>query len=392
VPRPFPELLQRLKEGTLSPEETQQLIVGLSKRELPAETKRLLLQQLRQPIADSEIDPRLVALLEAKIPDILSKRHRIIDMPALRYAAVAAALLIAAAGVYLLGSKPIAEPNGIVKTSSKAPDIAPGKQGAILTLADGHTVVLDSLGNGVVATQSGAKVILQDGQLAYRPDASGSATLTYNVMTTPKGRQFQLTLPDGTKVWLDAASSLRYPTEFTGSTRRVELTGEAYFEVAPAKAGVAPFIVDVNHTSQVQVLGTHFNINAYPDEPGASTTLLEGAVRIVNGDQKATLSPGQQSQTTNDNSAIKVIPNANTEKALAWKNGVFDFQDASLEQVMRQLQRWYDIEVVYEKGIPKLEFVGRMERDLSLSAVLNGLQMSKVHFRLEAGRKLIVLP
>ncbi|HEY4335076.1 MAG TPA: FecR domain-containing protein [Puia sp.] len=392
MPRPFPELLQRLKEGTLSPEETQQLIVGLSKRELPAETKRLLLQQLRQPIADSEIDPRLVALLEAKIPDILSKRHRIIDMPALRYAAVAAALLIAAAGVYLLGSKPIAEPNGIVKTSSKAPDIAPGKQGAILTLADGHTVVLDSLGNGVVATQSGAKVILQDGQLAYRPDASGSATLTYNVMTTPKGRQFQLTLPDGTKVWLDAASSLRYPTEFTGSTRRVELTGEAYFEVAPAKAGVAPFIVDVNHTSQVQVLGTHFNINAYPDEPGASTTLLEGAVRIVNGDQKATLSPGQQSQTTNDNSAIKVIPNANTEKALAWKNGVFDFQDASLEQVMRQLQRWYDIEVVYEKGIPKLEFVGRMERDLSLSAVLNGLQMSKVHFRLEAGRKLIVLP
>jgi hypothetical protein len=280
------------------------------------------------------------------------------------------------------------------KTAPVKNDIAPGKQGAILTLADGRTVVLDSLGNGVVASQGGTKVVLNNGRLAYNTEGAATAEPAYNTMTTPKGRQFQVTLPDGTKVWLNAASSLRYPTAFTGKERTVDVTGEAYFEVAPMLSGSGdrmPFIVKINDATQVQVLGTHFNINAYKDEATINTTLLEGSVRIVNGGEKAILRPGQQAQT-GLSTRIKIVADANVEKVMAWKNGVFDFQDATLEEVMRQLQRWYDIDVVYEKGIPKLEFIGKMGRDLSLAEVLGGLQLSKVHFRLEEGRRLVVLP
>jgi ferric-dicitrate binding protein FerR (iron transport regulator) len=291
-------------------------------------------------------------------------------------------------------------------------DLPPGKNGAILTLADGSKVVLDSLGNGVVATQNGSKILLNNGQLAYSTSnnghpASGAAdspaVITYNTMTTPKGRQFQLLLPDGTKIWLNAASSVRYPTRFTDMERKVQVTGEAYFEVA--QNAKAPFVVTVDEQTEIQVLGTHFNINSYADETSINTTLLEGSVRVIHAGEKALLRLGQQAQVPVDKAAqtggqpsetardhIKVLSNVNIDKVVAWKNGVFDFQDASLEEVMRQLERWYDIEVVYEKNIPKLEFFGRMGRDLTLSNVLRGLELSKVHFRMEGERRLVILP
>ena len=291
-----------------------------------------------------------------------------------------------------LESKPSKQVAGVRPAALKN-DVAPGKAGAILTLADGTTVVLDSLGNGLVATQNGAKVLLHNGQLAYNTNGAAPAEMTYNTMATPKGRQFQLVLPDGTKVWLNAASSLRYPTAFAGSERTVEITGEAYFEVAKLVSSSTgqrvPFRVKVNNQTTIEVLGTHFNINSYDDEKTVNTTLLEGSVRIVSGAEKAILKPGQQAQA--GASQIKIVPDANVEKVMAWKNGVFDFQDASLEEVMRELQRWYNIDVVYEKGIPQLEFIGKMGRDLTLANVLSGLEMSKVHFRIE-GRKLVVLP
>ncbi len=178
-------------------------------------------------------------------------------------------------------------------------DIAPGTSGAILTLADGTKVVLDSLGNGLVATQSGIKVELVDGRLTYLPTASGEGAPAYNTMSTPKGRQFQLKLPDGTAVWLNAASSIQYPIAFTNSERRVIVTGEAYFEVAQDRQ--KPFIVELNNLAEVEVLGTHFNINGYMDEGAAITTLLQGAVKISPMQEEAqrrnaaqVLRPGQQ--------------------------------------------------------------------------------------------------
>jgi transmembrane sensor len=393
---PYSDIFNRLLEGKISPEEAAALIEWLALDQQDPEAKTLVLAQLERAVAGEQVSSELMSRMEARLPAILAGQEKaspIRRIPWLRYSSVAAVLLLVGAGIYLVARHPQQEKPAVVQVPVKN-DVAPGKQGAILTLADGRTVVLDSLGNGVVATQGGAKVLLNNGRLAYNTESAGATEVAYNTVTTPKGRQFQVSLPDGTKVWLNAASSLRYPTVFAGPERKVEVTGEAYFEVSPqlSKDGDRmPFLVKINEQTEVQVLGTHFNINAYKDEATINTTLLEGSVRIVNGGEKAVLRPGQQAQT-GESARIKIVADANVEKVMAWKNGVFDFQDATLEEVMRQLQRWYDIDVVYEKGVPKLEFIGKMGRDLSLAEVLGGLQLSKVHFRLEAGRRLVVMP
>jgi ferric-dicitrate binding protein FerR (iron transport regulator) len=239
--------------------------------------------------------------------------------------------------------------------------------------------------------QSGSKVLLQNGELKYNADGSAVNAVAYNTITTPKGRQFQMTLPDGTRVWLNAGSSLRFPTVFVGNERKVEVTGEGYFEVA--KNAAKPFRVSINNETEIEVLGTHFNVNSYSNETSIKTTLLEGSVRVktqVAGKKsEVIIAPGQQAQLTAGN--LKVANNVDLSEVMAWKNGVFNFHNATLEEVMRELERWYDINVVYEKGVPQIEFVGKMGRDLSLAKVLRGLEMSEVHFRLE-GRTLIVMP
>lgn len=273
-------------------------------------------------------------------------------------------------------------------------DIPPGKNGAILKLADGREVVLDSLADGVVATQLGTKVELKNGSLVYDAVKKDPGEILYNTMTTPKGRQFQLVLPDGTKVWLNAASSITYPASFTGDARRVKVSGEAYFEVAKMKD--RPFHVTINDMAEVKVLGTHFNINAYEQEQGIKTTLLEGSIQTSLLDagkspEYLVLKPGQQAEITNDQK-IKLNESVNMDLVMAWKNGLFNFENASLEEVMRQLSRWYDIEVVYERGIPQMVFGGEMSRNVSLSGLLNGLERVGVHFRIEEGNRLIVTP
>lgn len=395
---PYADIFNRLLEGRISPQEAEALIEWLTRDEQDPETKALLLAQLKQVVHEEQITDELRDKMEARLPAILGRSQRPSILTWIRYSSVAAVLLLIVAGIYFFANHGLTKPPAIAASAGKAKqDIAPGKQGAILTLADGTTMVLDSLGNGVVATQNGTKITLDNGRLAYlgnktaanaaAADATAATTaVAYNTMTTPKGRQFQLTLPDGTKVWLNAASSLHYPTAFTGAQRIVDITGEAYFEVA--RDNKHPFLVNIDETTQVQVLGTHFDINAYTDEASINTTLLEGSVRVVTQNKNLVLKPGQQAQSKQGRTTVTT---ADTEKVMAWKNGMFDFQDATLEEVMRQLQRWYDIDVVYEKGIPNIEFIGKMGRDLSLSEVLGGLQLSKVHFRLE-GRKLIVLP
>lgn len=298
--------------------------------------------------------------------------------------AAAAALLLLSLGIYrwtAIQKKELAAGN-----KSAPAMITPGKNGAILTLADGKQVVLDSLGNGVIADQNGSKAALKNGQLTYHPTGNASGGIVYNIMSTPKGRQFNMVLPDGTGVWLNAASSIRYPTVFTGRERNVTITGEAYFEVA-ANAGM-PFRVNVNNLAEIEVLGTHFNINAYDNEKTLNTTLLEGSVKIRAKGRNVLLKPGQQAQVAAD---IKVIDDADINKTIAWKNGLFNFNDATLEEVMKQLERWYDIDVVYEKGIPDIHFGGGMSKNIPLSDLLMILEKSKVHFHIE-GRKLTVLP
>lgn len=275
-------------------------------------------------------------------------------------------------------------------------EIQPGQEGAILTLADGTKVLLDTMGNGALAVQNGAALYLQNGQLEYKKAGEANEQETFNTLATPKGRQFRIVLPDGTVAWLNAASSIRYPTRFTKDIRRVDITGEVYFEAAPAteQGRRVPFLVNADNRFEVEVLGTHFNVNAYEDEPLLNTTLLEGKVAVTGTrtKQKVVLEPGQQASLQLKPAAKELsVRKAATGKVMAWKNGVFDFEDARLDEVMRQLKRWYDIDVKYEAGVPDIEFVGKMTRDIPLNGLLIALEKSNVHFRLE-GRTLVVTP
>ncbi|MEO5893199.1 MAG: FecR domain-containing protein [Ferruginibacter sp.] len=313
-----------------------------------------------------------------------------------RWIWAAASLVIAiAAGSYawMQRGKITQQATVIQVPKATAPDVAPGKQGAILQLADGTQVVLDSLGNGVVAVQNGTQLVLKNGQLTYDPTGKSSEVPMYNTMSTPRGRQFRLSLPDSSQVWLNAGSSITYPTFFTGATRQVIVKGEAYFEIA--KNPKMPFIVSINDKAKVEVLGTHFNINAYDEEASIQTTLLEGKIKMVAGQQNALLFPGQQASIKNllsSNNRIELSKDVDIEKIMAWKDGLFNFEGLKLGEVMRQLSRWYDINVTYQAGIPDLQFVGEMSRNISLSGVLKGLQGAGVHFKIEEGRRLVVLP
>ncbi|WP_315816975.1 FecR family protein [Paraflavitalea speifideaquila] len=281
--------------------------------------------------------------------------------------------------------------------TTKPEPILPGRNGAILTLADGRRIVLDSAANGIIGNQGSAQISLQNNRVIYQAGDARDAgtTMVYNTMSTPKGRQFQLVLPDGSKVWLNAASSITYPIAFNNKERRVEITGEAYFEVAHDK--IKPFIVQTKN-QEVQALGTSFNVYAYDDESLERTTLLEGSVRVNATDNNpssshpprvVTLIPGQEAQINNKIQLLFVANNVG-EAAIAWKNGYFNLENIPFDQVMKQLERWYDIQVLYEKGVPNLSFVGGLSRNMTLESLIRALKVSEVHFRVEAGRKLVV--
>jgi transmembrane sensor len=266
-------------------------------------------------------------------------------------------------------------------------DILPGSNKALLTLSDGTTILLDEAQNGRLAQQGSTRVLKLNGKLSYRPGQNPGTRMVYNSISTPRGGQYEVVLPDGTDVWLNAASSIRFPTAFTGTERRVELTGEAYFEVA--KNAAMPFIVRVQQ-SEVRVLGTHFNIMAYNEEAYLKTTLLEGSVHVVSGRDIKTLIPGQQSRLSR-NGQLVVHDDVNVEQEIAWKNGSFHFEAAGIETVMRQLARWYDVEVVYKDPPSDELFHADIRRNTNLSRALQALELTgKVHFE-TSGRKIIVM-
>jgi transmembrane sensor len=306
----------------------------------------------------------------------------------LKYAA--AVILLFGVGTYMYISnqkeKPSVTQNNPIQVQN---DVAPGGNKAILTLADGSKIVLDSAHQGTIAKESNATIIkTAEGKIEYQKGVDKVAVLAYNTMATPRGGQYQLTLPDGSQVWLNAESSITYPTAFTGKERKVSITGEAYFEVV--HNAKQPFRVETG-SQIVEVLGTHFNINAYNEEPTINTTLLEGAVRI---ESKAVhtsliLKPGQQGQLAPNKLTIASEPDV--EQVMAWKNGLFNFNNADLPTVMRQLERWYDIQVTYQGYIPQFEFKGKLPMNLQLSQVLTILRKVEVKYRIE-GRKLIVSP
>jgi len=312
-------------------------------------------------------------------------------------AAVITGALLLSGGAYWLLQKPAPAPLAAV-TPQPAHDVAPGGNKAVLILADGTQVPLDSTVNGLLAQQGNTKVSKPGaGQLTYTQQTAGSTALTqYNTLRTPRGGQFQVTLPDGTKVWLNAASTLKYPTAFTGTNRQVELSGEAYFEVAANAA--RPFRVNVlTHTGsspdsmQVAVLGTHFNIMAYEDEQQVRTTLLEGAVRVNSHGSSKQLRPGQGASLDKQQRTLTLQDNINTEEAVAWKNGFIQLEGNDITSAMRLIARWYDVEVVYKAPVAA-HFRGIIPRNVPVSQVLKMMELTgEVHFEIK-GKQLIVSP
>ena len=305
-------------------------------------------------------------------------------------AAVVAVCITSSYFLFLSKSKPSAT---IAKTHTLAliNDVAaPDANKAILTLGNGKRIVLDSAANGSLAQQGNAVVSkLNNGKIAYNADNNVAAKIQYNTLTVPKGsKPVQLVLADGSEVWLDVASSITYPTAFAGKERNVEITGEAYFEVA--HDANRPFRVKAGNTV-VQVLGTHFNVNAYGDDAEIKTTLLQGMVKVITANADLTITPGEQAVTSIDQPGIKMNKDVDLDEVIAWKEGLFNFNDANLKTVMRQLSRWYDVNVIYQGDIPERQFGGEMQRNLNLSQVLLLLQKNNIHFRIE-GKNLIVTP
>ncbi len=308
--------------------------------------------------------------------DLIDRRNKVRSL--LRIAAAASVILVITVGIWFaMHDSKGTSGNGL---NAKLIDVMPGKQGATLTLGNGRKIRLSDAANGQLAKEAGITISkLPSGQIIYNVSAAAGAGNATNVLTTNNGETYQVTLPDGSNVWLNAASSLTYNAALIREGKRsVKLTGEGYFEIAKDKRH--PFYV-ISGEQQIKVLGTHFNVNAYGDEKQLTTTLLEGAVEVkeANG-QTALLKPDEQARFINGKLNTDTV---NTAESIAWKNGVFSFNHTNLYAMMRQLSRWYDVEVVYEGEIPDRAFFGKINRNYTLMELLQILHMGNINFELQ---------
>lgn len=369
-------LLQKYQEGTLSNQDQDKLDAWYLHQ---ASTSNLQLSEYE--LEDS------YELLKSKLP--LQAEPKVIRLWP-RVAVAASIALLLGTGIFYL-TKPEEQ---IIPVAEKAQEIAPGGTRGILTLSNGKQIILANISAKDTIAKEGEEVTIKmgaNGVITYiiNPDADASKNNpnAFNTLSTPTGGQYNIVLADGTKVYLNAVSSIKYPTQFNGDKRLVELDGEAYFEVAKDKS--KPFIVKSDNQS-VEVLGTHFNVHAYANESVVKTTLLEGSVAVSFKNQKSILKPGQQSNVSDNFAKIK-IREVDTDEAIAWKNGRFKFDNADLKTVMRQLERWYGIKVEYRGDVSDVRFSGGTFMNKNLSEVLKVLELSNIKFKVE-GRTIIVYP
>ena len=394
------ELFKKYLENKCSPEELKSLLKEFDIDDNEELLRSLITRELENEqeisaFSEEELQNSLTGSFNAIKTKLDSEKINVVApvVPLMKRnwfrLAAAAVFVLAVIGVYLLvNQQPVELP--VANDQHITNDVLPGGNKAVLTLSDRSDINLENVSNGTILKEGDTKISkLNDGQLVYNTLEEKPAQVLYNTVTTPRGGQYQLLLADGSKVWLNSASSIRFPVSFSGYTRRVEVSGEAYFEVA--KDPSMPFIVNVAGKNEIEVLGTHFNINSYEDEGSIKTALLEGSVKVTSlktGESKL-ITPGQQAQVNTDGQiAIKKV---DLDKVMAWKNGYFNVDGADTRMVMQLISRWYDVDVVYEGAIPKREFGGDLEKNLKLSQVLKSLEKNDLHFRLE-GKKLVVLP
>ncbi|SDL65001.1 FecR family protein [Pedobacter sp. ok626] len=370
------ELISSYLDGTCSPQEKERLEQWYILRNI----------EIRDELPDPEyqvVKSDIWESIQTKT-EPAKKRY-----PFFRIASAAAILMVLGIGFYFYNVRNTTPD----KTTYYASKINPGKTGATLTLANGNRIALDKIQNGKLIAQAGIEITkTAEGRLSYEVKGTSGTADASNTLSTSRGQTYQVRLPDGSLVWLNSASSLTYTTALLNQgKRKVKLTGEGYFEVTKNKNH--PFIVETNG-QEVEVLGTHFNINSYQEEGKIVTTLQEGSVRVSATDGKkisSILKPGQQSLLSS--SGIQVLP-ADLETALAWKNGRLEFRDADLPSIMREISRWYDIDVTYEGRLPNRRFEASVSRQANLSTLLELLKLSKVKFNIKeqpSGKKLLVL-
>jgi transmembrane sensor len=410
TPSRFEYLFELYKENQLSQKDWEELRRAIAEGQHEDWMKDDFWQLLRhdglhetwtpdvQDVMWNEILNRRMPAEELPAKKIEQERSPFIGRRMIRYS-VAAAILLAVLGGWLLFFRPVSRNRTPLASKHKThnDNVRPGRDRALLTLPDGTRIDLDSAGNGRIATQRSAVFSKSNGAISIsfagsgpiphhtgnQPEPPGNAFIS-----TPRGGQYQLILPDGSKVWLNSSSSLRFPTVFTGKQRCVELSGEGYFEIA--KNAAMPFSVKVNEL-QIRVLGTHFNTMAYPDEKTINTTLLEGVVEVSSGDLSKQLTPGQQAAFNNAGHQL-AVGQGDIQKAVAWKNGLFEFDHTDLATIMRQLARWYDMEVIYQAVPDKTPLGGSISKNLGLTEVLDLLAANGInHFKIE-GKKVFVLP
>lgn len=375
-------LAEKWLAGTITPEEKQEFADWYNH----GQNEHVLVPE-SNAISEQEHRDRLLANIREEISRTSQPKRFWLFRPSV---AAAFALLFLAAGIYFFipNKKPSLQTPAAITTN-----IAPGGDKATLTLSDGSVLKLDELADGALQQESHFSIRKKDGELIYEPrDGVKSNSLSYNTITTPRGGQFRVILPDGSKVWLNASSSLRYPTGFDGDERLVSLSGEGYFEVAKAreKGKPVPFRINVNDRETVEVLGTHFNIMAYSEEKAIKTTLLEGSVRVTRPGTRnsSLLRPGQQCLYDRTKGFV-VRDDVDAGESISWKNGIISFKDADIETIMRQIARWYDVRVEYEGELPHRLFTGGISRKANLSGVLKVLELNNVHFEIK--NKVIVV-
>lgn len=387
----FLKLLQKYSAKLTTELEVAELMEAVNSGQYDDLLKAYLDEQLQLPPTADISDSRAKELFLKIVKDSkAAPKQKTVNRNWQKIGAAIAAVFIVGIGLTIFFNQ-----GDSSALSARQVVIVPGSDKATLTLGDGSQVVLDSTSQGEIAQQANNQVVNANGTLLYSNTTQANSTkeILYNTVTTPRGGQYALTLPDGTKVWLNAASSLRYPVTASNEKRVVELTGEAYFEVATVQRsqgkGKIPFIVSVEGM-EVEVLGTHFNIMSYGEEPALQTTLLEGAVRVTHKDMSVLLEPGQQVQLPKSGN-LYMSESVDLKQVMAWKNGYFRFNDTNVTTIMNQLGRWYDFTAVYENDkVKELDFGGIVSRKDQIQEMLELMELTgAVHFDVE-GRTILV--
>lgn len=383
----FLSLIDKYLNGTATTAE-QQLIEEYYKR-LDAKGKTLLNKEQENALKQLMLH-NILKHTQHQAP-VVSLTNRTAKRNFWLQTAAASFILLLSAGLYFYKRT---EPVTIASDKKEIPvDIPAGGNAATLTLADGTRIILDDAKNGVLASEGNTSVKkTKDGLLVYdlsNLNTSLNSKLSYNTISTPNGGQYQVILPDGTKVWLNAGSSLTFPTTFSANERKVKMEGEAYFEVARNKS--APFRVETMGQT-VEVLGTHFNVMAYHDESSVQTTLLEGSVRVIKNKKSRIIVPGEQARVKGDEISVTT---EDTKAVTAWKDGFFVFKSENLPSIMRKISRWYNAKIEYEGNVSNKSFGGKISRSRNISEVLEMLELTgSVHFKIAPGneRRITVMP